>query len=229
MGMTRIMVVDDDPHIRELVNLYLSDEGFEIVESANGEEAWRYISEQSVEMVILDIMMPKLDGFELCRRIRALGDMPILIITAKSEADQKIKGFRLGTDDYLTKPFDPTEMVLRVKALLKRYRITTDKQVRMGDLTLDRLGYQIVDGQNETCTTLPLKEFELLYKLASYPGQLFTRSHLIDQIWGIEYEGDERTVDVHIKRLRERFAAYEATFRIVTLRGLGYRLEVYHD
>ncbi|AJY75145.1 response regulator transcription factor [Paenibacillus beijingensis] len=227
--MTRIMVVDDDPHIRELVNLYLSDEGFDIVETANGEEAWTYISEQSVDMVILDIMMPKLDGFELCRRIRAMGDMPILIVTARSEADQKIKGFQLGTDDYLTKPFDPMEMVFRVKALLKRYRIATDQQIQLGDLTLDRIGYQIVDKQNGAMATLPLKEFELIYKLASYPGQLFTRSQLIDQIWGMDYEGDERTVDVHIKRLRERFAAYEAAFRIVTLRGLGYRLEVYHD
>ncbi|WP_135555090.1 response regulator transcription factor [Paenibacillus cymbidii] len=227
--MPKLLVVDDDLHIRELIRFYLADEGFEVAEAGNGEEAWRAIEAQTPDLVVLDIMMPKMDGWELCRRIRAYADIPILMITAKSETDHRIKGFRLGTDDYLTKPFDPTEMVLRVKALMKRYRIATSGQIALGDLILDRTTFQIVDRRMKSSLTLPLKEFELLYRLASYPGQVFTRSQLIDAIWGADYEGDERTVDVHIKRLRERFEAHESAFRIATLRGLGYRLEVSRD
>ncbi|MNL30406.1 Heme response regulator HssR [compost metagenome] len=154
--------------------------------------------------------------------------MPVLMITAKGEPADRIKGFKLGTDDYLVKPFDPMELALRVKALLKRYRIAYSQTIYLGDLRLDRKSYQVVN-KDGLELTLPMKEFELLYKLGSYPGQLFTRNHLIAEIWGIDYEGDERTVDVHIKRLRERFAEHEPDFRIVTLRGLGYRLEVYRD
>ncbi|MBM7564183.1 response regulator transcription factor [Paenibacillus sacheonensis] len=227
--MAKIAVVDDDAHIRELVQLYLRDEGFDIVEFANGEAAWQYMQASGFDMVIMDIMMPRMDGWELCRRIRASGDMPILMITAKGESEEKIKGFQLGTDDYMTKPFDPMELVVRVKALLKRYRITASHMITVGGVVLDRLGYQVIYKETEEAVTIPLKEFELMYKLASHPGQLFTRATLIEQIWGFEYEGDDRTVDVHIKRLRERFAAYEGKFKIVTLRGLGYRLEVYHD
>ncbi|WP_268626130.1 response regulator transcription factor [Paenibacillus alvei] len=227
--MTKILLVDDDAHIRELVNLYLTDEGFEIIEMANGEDAWKYVAEgRPFDMVILDIMMPKLDGWELCRKLREHGEFPILMITAKGEQDHKIKGFHLGTDDYLTKPFDPLEMVLRVKALFKRYRIASSQQIELGDLTLDKLGYQIFDRSNKETITLPRKEFELLYQLANHSGQLFTRRQLIDQIWGMDYEGDERTVDTHVKKIRERFADHES-FRIVTLRGLGYRLEVARD
>ncbi|QHW33756.1 response regulator transcription factor [Paenibacillus rhizovicinus] len=227
--MAKIAVIDDDAHIRELVQLYLRDEGFDVVEFANGEAAWLYITDNPVDMAIMDIMMPRMDGWELCRRIRASGDMPILMITAKGESEEKIKGFQLGTDDYMTKPFDPMELVVRVKALLKRYRISASQMVTIGGIVLDRLGYQVIFKDTEEAMTIPLKEFELMYKLAGHPGQLFTRAALIEQIWGFEYEGDERTVDVHIKRLRERFAAYEEKFKIVTLRGLGYRLEVLHD
>ncbi len=226
--MPKILVVDDEVHIRELVRLYLEDEGFEIVEKANGADALEYAENHPVDLVILDIMMPKMDGWDLCANLREFGEMPILMITAKGEATDRIKGFKLGTDDYLVKPFDPVELVLRVKALLKRYRISTSSIVKLGDISLDRKSYQVID-QNGHRLTLPMKEFELLYKLGSYPGQLFTRDHLIEQIWGFDYEGDERTVDVHIKRLRERFAEYESEFRIVTIRGLGYRLEVHQD
>jgi len=220
------MVVDDDPNIRELVRLYLNDEGFEIVEKSNGQDALEYAENNTVDLVILDIMMPKLDGWELCKELRELGDIPILMITSKGEAQDKIKGFKLGTDDYLVKPFDPVELVLRVRALLKRYRIAASNVIKLGEIELDRKTYQVIykDGNR---VTIPMKEFELLYKLGSYSGQLFTRDHLIEQIWGMDYEGDERTVDVHIKRLRERFARFESDFKIVTIRGLGYRLEVY--
>ena len=199
--MTRLLVVDDDAHIRELLRLYLADEGFDVIEAVDGMEAWNYITNHSIDMVIMDIMMPRLDGWELCRKIREEGNMPILMITAKGESEEKIKGFQLGTDDYLTKPFDPVELVLRVKALLKRYRITSSQMIQLGDIVLDRIGFQIIFKQKQEMLTIPLKEFELLYKLASYPGQLFTRNSLIQDIWGFEYEGDERTVDVHIKRL----------------------------
>lgn len=224
--MPNILVVDDDAHIRELIRLYLADEGFDVIEKSNGEAALVYAENHAVDLVILDIMMPKMDGWALCRELRELGDIPILMLTSKGEAQDKIKGFKLGTDDYLVKPFDPMELVLRVRALLKRYRISAASTIRLGDIELDRKTYQVIyrDGKR---VTIPMKEFELLYKLGSYTSQLFTRDHLIEQIWGLDYEGDERTVDVHIKRLRERFAEFEADFRIVTIRGLGYRLEVY--
>jgi DNA-binding response OmpR family regulator len=223
-----ILVVDDEPHIRELVSLYLKDEGFDIVEKSNGVEALDYAENNRVDLVILDILMPQMDGWVLCKKLRELGDMPILMITAKGEAHDRIHGFKLGTDDYLVKPFDPVELVLRVKAVLKRYRISTSNIINLGSLSLDRSSYQVLK-KNGKPITLPMKEFELLYKLGSYAGQLFTRDHLIEEIWGIDYEGDERTVDVHIKRLRERFADFESEFRIVTIRGLGYRLEVSQD
>ncbi|MDG4658537.1 response regulator transcription factor [Ectobacillus antri] len=226
--MTKIMVVDDEDHIRELVRLYLDDEGFDIIEKSNGAQALQYAENHPVDLIILDIMMPKMDGWTLCKELREITEIPILMITSKGESEDKIKGFRLGTDDYLVKPFDPVELVLRVKALLKRYRIASSNVIRLGDIELDRKTYQVIykDGNR---LTIPMKEFELLYKLGSYPGQLFTRDNLIEQIWGMDYEGDERTVDVHIKRLRERFVSFELDFKIVTIRGLGYRLEVYRN
>ncbi|MGD8189472.1 response regulator transcription factor [Brevibacillus ginsengisoli] len=223
--MPKVLVVDDEPHIRELVTLYLKDEGFEIVEKSNGADALDYVENHPVDMVILDIMMPQMDGWVLCEKLREFAEMPILMMTAKGEARDRIHGFKLGTDDYIVKPFDPVEMVLRVKALLKRYRISTSNIIKIGCITLDRSRYLVIY-ENGDSVTIPMKEFELLYKFGSYTGQLFTRDTLIEQIWGIDYEGDERTVDVHIKRLRERFAPYESEFRIVTIRGLGYRLEV---
>lgn len=224
--MAKVLVVDDEPHIRELVSLYLKDAGFEIIEKSNGVEAIEYAENHSVDLVVMDIMMPQMDGWDLCTQLREFGDMPILMLTAKGEAQDRIQGFKLGTDDYLVKPFDPVELVLRVKALLKRYRISASNIVKLGNVSLDRSSYQVIYENGKTMT-LPMKEFELLFKLGSYAGQLFTRDHLIEQIWGLEYEGDERTVDVHIKRLREKFT--DADFRIVTIRGLGYRLEVSGD
>ena len=226
--MLQILVVDDEAHIRELIRLYLEDEGFAIIEKANGAEALEYAEHHKVDLAIIDIMMPKMDGWELCENLREYGEMPILMITAKGETADRIKGFKLGTDDYLVKPFDPVEMVLRVKALLKRYRIDASHILTLGTITLDRKKYHVMH-KDGTAVTLPMKEFELLYTLGSHAGQLFTRDNLIEHIWGMDYEGDERTVDVHIKRLRERFAACESDFRIVTIRGLGYRLEVQHD
>ncbi|MBP1996356.1 response regulator transcription factor [Paenibacillus eucommiae] len=227
--MTTVLVVDDEAHIRELVRLYLEDEGMDVVEQSNGEDAWNYVTQFPVDLVVLDVMMPHMDGWELCRRLRDSGDKPLLMITAKGEPTDKIKGFQLGTDDYLVKPFEPMELVMRVKALLKRYRISTSQIIKLGKVVLDKQSYTVIFEHTGQTATLPLKEFELLYKLASYPGQLFTRDMLIQQLWGYEYDGDQRTVDTHIKRLRERFVEYGDDFRIVTHRGLGYRLEVLHD
>ncbi|MEF2244788.1 response regulator transcription factor [Paenibacillus sp. IITD108] len=222
--MARILVVDDDPHIRELVSHFLELEGLNVVEAVDGLDALRILDAAQIDLVILDIMMPGMDGWELCRELREQTDLPLLMLTAKGETSQIIKGFELGTDDYLVKPFDPLVLVARVKALLKRYKIMTSQIIQIGDLTLRRDTFQCWLANNEM--TLPLKEFELLFKLASYPGKTFPRDQLIEQIWGYDYEGDERTVDVHIKRLRERFTEESSAFRISTIRGLGYRLEV---
>lgn len=223
--MTRILVVDDDAHIRELVRHFLKLEGLEVLEAGDGREALRVQADNPADLVILDIMMPGMDGWELCRELREQQeDLPLLMLTAKGDAQQIVKGFSLGTDDYLVKPFDPMVLIARVKALLKRYRIMSSQTVQLGELVLRRDTFQCMDGAEEI--TLPLKEFELLFKLAGYPGKTFTREQLIEQIWGYDYEGDERTVDVHIKRLRERFPEDRQCFRISTIRGLGYRLEV---
>ncbi len=222
--MPQILVVDDDAHIRELVGHFLSLEGFDIHEAANGKEALQVLETVKVDLVVIDIMMPEMDGWELCSELRKYYDLPVLMLTAKGETAQKVKGFELGADDYLVKPFDPLELVARVKALLKRYRIAMSQIVQIGHLSLNRKTYECRLGDEEL--TLPPKEFELLFKLASYPGKTFTRDELIEQIWGYDYEGDERTVDVHIKRLRERFSEHSHLFMIRTIRGLGYRLEV---
>lgn len=222
--MSKILVVDDEPHIRELVRVFLRDEGFEVYEAVDGADALAKLEMLKVDMVILDVMMPNLDGWELCRELRALYDFPLLMLTAKGETAQKIKGFELGTDDYLVKPFEPLELVARVKALLKRYRIVTSQTIQIGELFMDRKTFEVsVDGES---LTLPLKEFELLFKLASQPGRTFTREQLIEDIWGYDFEGNERTLDVHINRLRERFPEDQHSFKIRTIRGLGYRLEV---
>ncbi|TNJ66844.1 response regulator transcription factor [Paenibacillus hemerocallicola] len=221
--MTRILVVDDDPHIRELVKHFMEREGFDTIEASDGREALAKLDNVQADMAILDVMMPNMDGWELCRELRELYDIPLLMLTAKGDTSQKVKGFELGTDDYLVKPFEPAELIVRVKALLKRYKIAASQTVQIGGLMLNRKTYEAaVDGRS---LTLPLKEFELLFKLASYPGKTLSREQLIEQIWGFDYEGDERTVDVHIKRLRERFPEDRHTFKISTIRGLGYRLE----
>jgi len=222
--VTQILVVDDDPHIRELVLVFLKQEGFEVITADHGIHALEVLETAAVDLVILDIMMPHMDGWELCRELREHFDMPLLMLTAKGETAQKLKGFQLGTDDYMVKPFEPVELVARVKALLKRYRISVSQIVTVGTVQLNRQTYslQVEDGS----LTLPLKEFEVLFKLASYPGKTFSREQLIEQIWGYDYEGDERTVDVHIKRLREKFPDDRYGFKIATIRGLGYRLEI---
>lgn len=222
--MAKVLVVDDDPHMRELVKLFLLPEGFEVTTACDGIDALTTLESFKADLVILDIMMPNMDGWELCRELRKTYDMPLLMLTAKGDTTQKVKGFELGTDDYLVKPFEPVELVVRVKALLRRYRIASSQTVIVGSLTMNRKTFE-VDLAGERLE-LPLKEFEVLFLLASYPGKTFSREQLIENVWGFDYEGTDRTVDVHINRLRERLPKSTGTdLRITTVRGLGYRLE----
>ncbi|WP_339317520.1 response regulator transcription factor [Paenibacillus sp. FSL R10-2734] len=221
--MATILIADDDDNIRKLMSLFLRKEGFDLKEARDGTKALSIIENSRVDLVILDIMMPGLNGWDLCREIRRYdANIPLLMVTAKAESAHKVKGFQLGTDDYLTKPFDPLELVLRVKALLKRSLVVSSQSVQLGNVALNRRTFQVTRGEEPV--TIPLKEFELLFLLASHPGQIFTREQLILQIWGLNYVGDGRTVDVHISRLREKFSGNGEQFQIETARGLGYRL-----
>ncbi|MEO8285158.1 MAG: response regulator transcription factor [Chloroflexota bacterium] len=223
--MSKILIVDDDPYIRQLAGTFLHNAGFDIIEASDGVEALLKLEAIKADLVVLDVMMPNMDGWELCRQLRASYEMPLLMLTAKDETSQKIKGFELGTDDYLVKPFEPLELVARVRSLLKRYRIATSQTVQVGELVMNRKTYEVtIRGES---VTLPLKEFELLFMLASYVGQTLSRDRLIEEIWGYDFEGNERTLDVHISKLRERLPEEEYSFRIKTIRGLGYRLETH--
>jgi len=195
----------------------------EIYGASDGLEALQILEGNNIDLAIIDVMMPNMDGWELCRRMRQNYDFPILMLTAKGETSQIVKGFELGSDDYLVKPFEPVVLIARVKALLKRYQISAAQSVTVGRLRMNRKTYEVSSEYGEI--TLPLKEFELLFKLGSYPGQTLTRDRLIEEIWGYDFEGNERTLDVHINRLRERFNQDDYGFVIRTIRGLGYRLE----
>jgi len=223
LNHVKVLLVDDDAHIRELISIFLSAEGYTVIEAENGEEALILLEINNVQIAVVDVMMPGIDGYEFTRELKKYFDIPVLMVTAKGESQDKLKGFDLGVDDYVVKPFDPLEIVARVKALLRRFQLLTDKNVIVGNLTINQIKYEIsVSNQS---IMLPLKEFELLFKLASQIGRIYTRNDLIEQIWGLDYEGDERTVDVHIKRVRERLRELKATVEIVTVRGLGYKLE----
>ena len=226
LNHVNVLVVDDDANIRELISIFLSGEGYTVIEAENGQEALTLLEENNIQIVVVDVMMPEVDGYDLTKEVKKYYDIPILMVTAKGESQDKLKGFDLGVDDYVVKPFDPLEIVARVKALLRRFQLLSDKNIFVGNLTINQIKYEI--SANDQSITLPLKEFELLLKLASQAGRIFTRNDLIEQIWGLDYEGDERTVDVHIKRVRERLREIKATVEIVTIRGLGYKLEENH-
>ncbi|EUJ20646.1 response regulator transcription factor [Listeria grandensis] len=221
--MNRILMVDDDSNIRELVTIFLEKEGFTVFNAEDGMDALAVLEKTTVDLAIIDIMMPNMDGWELCSAIKNFQEIPVIFLTARGEIEQKIKGFSLGADDYVVKPFAPEELVARIRVLLKRYQILATQEIRIGKISLNEKEMIIVL-QNKSIT-LPLKEFQLLFRLAGYPDKTFSREQLIEEIWGYDYEGDERTVDVHIKRLREKFPAEQSGFSIRTIRGLGYRLE----
>ncbi|CAH0122235.1 Heme response regulator HssR [Paenibacillus sp. CECT 9249] len=219
-----ILVADDDPHIRELLRFILNKEGYWTVEAEDGEQAMRLLENEQVHLAVVDVMMPGKDGLELCGMIRKHYDIPVILLTAKGELDDKEKGFHSGTDDYIVKPFEPKELLFRIKALLRRYNIVSSETIRLNGVLIDRKSYEIRIGDDTMM--IPLKEFELLSQMASHPGRIFTREQLLQLIWGADYEGDSRTIDVHIKRLRERFHDRTGDFVISTVRGLGYKLEV---
>ncbi|MFC0470848.1 response regulator transcription factor [Halalkalibacter kiskunsagensis] len=220
--MNKVLVVDDDSHIRKLMRLYLENSQITVIEASDGKEALELLSHEQVDLAIVDVMMPHINGIELTEDIRSFLNIPILMVTAKGESQDKVIGFSAGTDDYLVKPFDPVELILRVKALLKRYNVVSEKVVTVGSTTINL--EKLLIQSNDLVINLKKKEFELLFMLANSPGKIFTRTQLIESIWGYDYEGDERTVDVHIKRLRENLVPF-SDLTITTVRGLGYRLE----
>ncbi|MEN8907414.1 MAG: response regulator transcription factor [Clostridiales bacterium] len=220
--MVNILVVDDNDKIRKLFSTYLLTEGYNVFEAENGEKALDIIERINIELLVLDIMMPKINGYELTEDLRnANYNFPILMITAKEDIEDIKRGFRLGTDDYMVKPVDMDEMILRVSALLRRAKISAEKKIVLDDIILDYDNISVIT--KDKTHILPKKEFYLLFKLISYPQKIFTRQQLMDEIWGLETEAEERTVDVHIKRLREKLG-YIKEFEIITVRGLGYKV-----
>jgi DNA-binding response OmpR family regulator len=225
----RILVIEDDPYICELIKLYGEKNGYEIKTANDGETGLDAFYEEPPDLVVLDIMMPKMDGYEVCKHIRLDFQTPIMMLTAKGEIYDKLKGFELGVDDYLVKPFEPEELLVRIKAILKRSNPGLhDKQVvEFPHLSVNLTEYKVeLDGES---IDMPLREISLLYYLASHPNQVYTRQQLLNEIWGMEFDGDPRTVDVHIKRIREKIRE-EAAWSLKTIRGVGYKFEVsQHD
>ena len=219
--MANILVVDDNALMRHLLEINLKREGYTVFPAEDGQSALSVMEKSPVHLIIADIMMPKMDGYELTDALRkSRFNIPILMITAKETFADKKKGFETGADDYMVKPVDMDEMLLRVKALLRRAKISSERKIEMGNIILDYDAFEIATP--EGAFTLPKKEFNLLFLLLSYPDKIFTRQELMDEIWGYDAEADERTVDVHIRRLREKFESCN-DFEIVTIRGLGYK------
>jgi DNA-binding response OmpR family regulator len=223
--MFNILVVDDNDSIRKLMITYLKRDRYNVFDASDGLEALDVLDKEHIDLMIADIMMPNMDGYTLINELRTSRyNLPILMITAKESIEDKKKGFMAGTDDYMVKPFDFDEMLLRVSALLRRAKISNEHKIVVGDVILD---YEALTDTSKTETILlPKKEFYILFKLLSYPKKIFTRQDLMDEIWGFDNETDERTVDVHIKRLREKFDSL-CEFKIITVRGLGYKVERY--
>ena len=225
----KILIVDDDNNIAELISLYLTKECYDTKIVNDGEEALSAFEQYNPNLILLDLMLPGIDGYQVCREIRAKNNVPIIMLSAKGEIFDKVLGLELGADDYILKPFDSKELVARVKAVLRRYQpVKTEsvvelKYVEYPDLVVNLSNYSVM--YNGKPIDMPPKELELLYFLASSPNQVFTREQLLDHIWGYEYIGDTRTVDVHVKRLREKIKAH-ASWSIATVWGIGYKFEV---
>ncbi len=227
MEPIKILVADDDSNICELLRLYLIKEGFEPIVVGNGEEAVTRFESENPDLVLLDIMMPLLDGWQVCRRIRKKSDCPIIMLTAKGELFDKVLGLELGADDYIVKPFETKEVIARIKAVLRRAGLgqrEKAKEVTFDNLYINMENYELrVKGQQ---IDTPPKEMELIYHLASNPNRVYTRDQLLDEVWGFEYYGDSRTVDVHIKRLREKLDGISEEWTLKTVWGVGYKFEV---
>lgn len=227
MDKIKILVVDDDENICELLRLYLEKENFQVITCADGQSAVELEKTERPSLILLDIMLPKLDGWQVCREIRKNSDVPIIMVTAKSDTFDKILGLELGADDYVAKPFDAKEVVARVKAVLRRNSNDTSsktKVVTFDKMTINIENYElIVDGKN---IDTPPKELELIFHLASNPNRVYTRDQLLDEVWGFDYYGDSRTVDVHVKRLREKLENVSEQWSLKTVWGVGYKFEV---
>lgn len=223
----KILIVDDDVHISELIALYLAKEGYDTKQVYSGRKAVEEFSKYSPHLVLLDIMLPEMDGYQVCREIRQISKVPIIMLTAKGEVFDKVLGLELGADDYIVKPFDSKELVARVKAVLRRYEYKevteVSKQIVVPNMTINESNYVVTYHGEEL--ELPPKEFELLNFLAKHPNQVFTREQLLDKIWGYEFMGDTRTVDVHVKRIREKMP-YDDSWGIKTVWGVGYKFEL---
>ena len=226
MAIEKILVVDDDTNICELLRLYLEKEGYDVVIANNGADAVRIFQEQTPGLMLLDIMLPVLDGWQVCREVRKFSDKPIIMLTAKGETFDKVLGFELGADDYVVKPFDAKEVIARVKAVLRRSgagAATSIKEVSFDKLVINLTNYELrVDGKK---VDTPPKELELIYHLASNPNRVFTRDQLLDEVWGFDYYGDSRTVDVHVKRLREKLEGISEKWELKTVWSVGYKFE----
>lgn len=219
--MFTILVVEDNPDMRELFATVLTDSGYRALTAVDGEDALNIMEKAYIDLIICDIMMPNMDGYDLTQSLREAGyDLPILMVTAKEQFSDMRRGFRAGADDYMVKPINVNELLLRVEALLRRARISSEKKIVIGGTTLCYDSLTVT--RNGVESSLPQKEFLLLYKLLSYPNKIFTRQQLMDEIWGMFSETDERTVNTHINRLRDRFSDCH-DFEIVTVRGLGYK------
>ena len=227
--MTKILVVDDDINIVKLIKLYLEKEDYTVCTASDGTEALDVWKRENPALVVLDIMMPRLDGNGVCREIRKTSDVPIIMLTAKGETFDKVLSLELGADDYLVKPFEPKELVARIKAILRRSESKSDRSVekivKFEKLEVNLVNYELkIDDKT---LEIPPKELELLYFLASNPNRVFTREQLLEEVWGFDYFGDSRTVDVHIKRLREKLETVEANWQLKTVWGVGYKFEVH--
>ena len=227
MALEKILIVDDDTNICELLRLYIEKEGFSVIIANDGASAVQLFREQQPDLMLLDIMLPKLDGWQVCREVRKTSDKPIIMLTAKGETFDKILGLELGADDYIVKPFDTKEVVARIKAVLRRSSVTVPvasvQEVQYDKLLINLTNYELrVNGvQIDT----PPKEMELIYHLASNHNRVYTRDQLLDEVWGFDYYGDSRTVDVHVKRLREKLEGVSDKWELRTVWGVGYKFE----
>ncbi|MGM9648380.1 MAG: response regulator transcription factor [Butyricicoccaceae bacterium] len=219
----RILIVEDDGNIRELLRLYLEREGYEIFEAENGAVGLEQWKRCKPDMLLLDVMMPVMDGWEVCKKIREESDVPIIILTAKGETFDKVNGLEMGADDYIVKPLEMREVVARVRAVFRRLGPEETGKISFDKLTIDKQAYDlIIDGKR---VDAPPKEIELLYFLAQSPNRVFTRAQLLDDVWGFDYFGDTRTVDVHVKRLREKLEGVSDKWELKTVWGVGYKFE----
>ena len=228
MQKEKILVVDDDKNICDLLRMYLEKEGYTVVLAHNGVDAVSVFGSESPDLVLLDIMLPQLDGWQVCREIRKTSETPIIMVTAKDETFDKVLGRELGADDYVTKPFDTKEIVARIKAVLRRTSAVKDgdtKEVRYDKLVINLSNYEMK--VNGVAVDTPPKELELIYHLASNPDRVFTRDQLLDDVWGFDYYGDSRTVDVHIKRLRDKLKGVSDEWELRTIWSVGYKFETH--